>query len=320
MVRDKVLGSEEMSALIDPYETCVEQLFATSRNYFIHPLQFDANAGRIRRQLEEKHMQLVQTFLVINKRLASHIGKYDGMFASYCLLWHVIEHPPEEWSGAISEDIARRVASFMHDFLLPHAIAFYRSIFALADEHERLTAVAGYILAHKLERLTNRDIQRGVRSMRNCDRRDIESVCNQLDTFGWVTRVSGRKFTDAPTWIVNPIVHEKFKEYAEWEMDQRQRAQQLMAETISSEMSVTEIARHESGYVLWALPGKLTPPKLQLKLMRPEPVKKRLGESARIWLTWDTDKLELDRLSSTALADEPEEVEEWVINVLRRRQ
>jgi hypothetical protein len=85
------------------------------------------------------------------------------MFASLCLLWHLIEQPREKWSSGISADVAHRVADFMQKFLLPHAIAFYRSVYALADDHERLTAVAGFILARKLERLTNRDIQRSVR-------------------------------------------------------------------------------------------------------------------------------------------------------------
>jgi len=244
MARNRVLGSEEEPATspVHHYEQRVEQLFAASRQYSIHPIQFDSDSAMIRRQLEEKHIKLVETFTVVNKMIASHVGKYDGMFASYCLLWHIIEQPTEKWSANISADVARRVAGFMHNFLLPHAIAFYRSTFGLADEHDRITAVAGFILAHKLERLTNRDIQMSVRSMRNCDRRDIESVFNQLDTFGWVTRVPGRRFTDPPSWIVNPSVHEKFKEHAEWEREYRQEAQRLMAETISSEIGVIEIA------------------------------------------------------------------------------
>ena len=61
----------------------------------------------------------------------------------------------------MTEDTAHRVAEFMHRFLLPHALAFYGGVLDLSDGHDRLAAVAGYILVHKLERLTNRDVQRG---------------------------------------------------------------------------------------------------------------------------------------------------------------
>jgi hypothetical protein len=132
--------------------------------------------------------------------------------------------------------------------------------------------------------------------------------------------VPGRRFIDPPAWVVNPVVHVKFIEYAELERDHRQAVQLLMTETFSGEMSVTEIARHSSGYVLSALPGKLTPPKLQLKLMRPGPIKKRLGESARVWLQWNTETQELDPSSCTKLADEPEEIQDWLIEVLRGRR
>ena len=61
----------------------------------------------------------------------------------------------------MTEDTAERVAKFMRRFLLPHAFAFYGGVLRLADDHDRLAAVAGYILARQKQRLTNRDVQRG---------------------------------------------------------------------------------------------------------------------------------------------------------------
>jgi hypothetical protein len=69
-------------------------------------------------------------------------------------------------------DRAARVAKFMHQFVLPHAFAFYSGVLKLADDHDRLVNVAGYILTHEIERLTNRDVQRGCRTMRKLERRD----------------------------------------------------------------------------------------------------------------------------------------------------
>ena len=88
----------------------------------------------------------------INKKLASHIIKYNGYFGRLCVIWHCIEHAFDKRLPVIvSLDTAQRVAHFLHDFLLPHAVAFYSGVLGLADEHERIANVAGFILAHKLE-------------------------------------------------------------------------------------------------------------------------------------------------------------------------
>ena len=45
----------------------------------------------------------------VNKKLAAHIGKYDGLFARLCLIWHCIEHADRNLIDQIDEDTARRV-------------------------------------------------------------------------------------------------------------------------------------------------------------------------------------------------------------------
>jgi len=106
------------------------------------------------------------------------------MFARLCLLFHCIEHPDGTAAPQIDSACARRVADFLSQFLGRHALAFYASIYGLSDDHNRLQAVAGYILAHKVERLTNRVIQRGDRTMRGLKRHEIEGICQQLDALG----------------------------------------------------------------------------------------------------------------------------------------
>jgi hypothetical protein len=116
----------------------------------------------------------------------------------------------------------------MHEFLWPHALTFYAGILGLADDHERLTAVAGYILARKLERVTNRDIARGDRTMRGLTRFETDKVFEQLDALGWVSRVPGARPTDPPHWIVNPEVHRLFAERGEHEIAKRARARAMI--------------------------------------------------------------------------------------------
>ena len=161
-------------------------------------LRFDDGALTIRKELEKKHLELQQCE-TINRKLASHIGKYNGIFARLCVIWHCVEHAKGTLPATISEATARRVKAFLHGFLLPHALAFYAGVLGLSNDHDRLTAVAGYILAHKLDRITNRDVQRGDQTMRGLDRREIEAVFDQLDAWGGLIAWPGQDRPRRPT-------------------------------------------------------------------------------------------------------------------------
>jgi hypothetical protein len=190
----------------------------------------------IREKLEARHLELM-AYEVVNKKLAAHIGKYDGLFARLCLLWQCIESAEKrerELSPCVAEETAQRVADFLHSFLLPHALAFYTEIFGLSDDHDRLTAVGGYILAHQLTMVTNRDIQRGDRTMRNLKRHDVENVFHQLDALGWIDRIPGQRPTDPPRWKVNPEVHRLFQERAAQEAERRKREREAILAFIAS--------------------------------------------------------------------------------------
>ena len=93
----------------------------------------------------------------------------------------------------------------------------------MSDDHDRLTAVAGYILARKLNWITNRDVQRGDRTMRGLKRHEIENIFHQLDALGWVNRIAGARISDPPRWGVNPEVHRAFAERAAKEAERRER-------------------------------------------------------------------------------------------------
>jgi hypothetical protein len=195
------------------------------------PLQFDDAALALREALEQKHLNLM-TYEIINKRLAAHIGKYDGIFARLCLLWHCIEGTE---GLVVTEHTARRAADFMHRFLLPHATAFYAGMLGLSDDHERLTKVAGYILAKKLPRITNRDVQRGDRTMRGLKRQEIENIFCQLEALGWISRIPGPRWSDPPHWLVNPDVHRRFAERAARETAERAREREMLREMFGAQ-------------------------------------------------------------------------------------
>jgi hypothetical protein len=82
-------------------------------------LRFESGAQAIRAAMEVKHHEMMQTWEVINKKLAAHIGKYDSFFARLCVVFHCIESAGTQPSSEISEDTARRVGEFMHQIPLP---------------------------------------------------------------------------------------------------------------------------------------------------------------------------------------------------------
>jgi Protein of unknown function (DUF3987) len=225
--RDERRGGDEYSGLIDRLRRIGNPILGGGTFTGGETLQFDAGAMAIREELEKKHLELQQCES-IHRKLAAHIGKYNGIFARLCMIWHCVEHAGGYIPATVTEDTARRVRDFLHDFLLPHALAFYAGTLGLSNDHDRLAAVAGFILARKLDRVTNRHITRGDGTMRDLKRRDTDAIFEQLDALGWVTPVPGPRPSSPSHWVVNPAVHQKFAEKAKAEADRRERERTMI--------------------------------------------------------------------------------------------
>jgi hypothetical protein len=200
-------------------------------------LKFDDGALKIREALERKHLDLMQIDW-LNRKLTSHFGKYNGMFARLCLIWHCIEHastagPLMQLPLVVTEATARKVASFLHDFLIKHAFAFYTGVLGLANDHDRLSNVADYILAHGLSHVTNRDVQRGDRTMRKLEKRETTAIFEQLEAMGWLDMVPRPGYP--PQWVVNRLVHQRFAERAKASKERRERDRELVAAMMAAD-------------------------------------------------------------------------------------
>jgi hypothetical protein len=230
---------EEASDVVSEYAALIRRLHEIDRPVlggvnmpqgdFV--LCFDDGAQAYRQELERKHLKL-QSIESINKKLASHIGKYDGIFGRLCVIWHCVEAPQGTLPPIISEKTARRVGAFVHGFLLPHALAFYAGVLGLSSDHDSLASLAGYILAHRLEQVSNRDVQRGDRIMRGLKRGEIEAVFDQLDAMGWGNRVPPPYPTAPPRFVVSPAVHAKFAQRAATERERREREREMIHELV----------------------------------------------------------------------------------------
>jgi hypothetical protein len=75
-------------------------------------LSFTEDAHRVRERFGQT-CHKAASLEAVNKKLAAHIGKYTGIFARLCIVWHCVEHGghciPREITGATAE----RVAAFM---------------------------------------------------------------------------------------------------------------------------------------------------------------------------------------------------------------
>lgn len=228
-----------VSSTAERYEALVEQLtaisicgtasFGNSRDDDeCLTLYFSDEALAIREKLEARHLALMD-IEGINRKLASHIGKYDGIFARLCVVWHSILNinrgviPPE-----VPAETAGRVASFLHEFVLKHAAAFFAGTLGLTDDLDEMQGIASYILTARLKVVTMRDCQRGVRAARALDRWQFQRLMERFESLGWVAQAEPPKNSNAPRWAVNPRVHELFKQRAASEAQRKAQVREII--------------------------------------------------------------------------------------------
>lgn len=197
-------------------------------------LRFDDGAQAIRDGLELEHHELQIAWETINKKLASHIGKLDGLFARLCVVWHCIETEGDRPGVDIPESVAKRVAEFMRRFLFPHAIAFYTGVLGLSAARDMVEDLASYILSANLSTLTARDAKRNIRALRNADDGDLKSAMDQLDALGWIEPLPLVRNETAPRWRVRPSVHTSFADRAEKERTRRTAVREAIVRSLET--------------------------------------------------------------------------------------
>jgi len=172
--------------------------------------------------------------------LAEFLNKMPGTFARVALVFHFIEHysngiadligdaPPE----LISAATARRARRFLSGFILPHVrVVYHRCVDGgVVDTHSRW--IAGHILAHGRERITDREIGRAYKALSGPDRRRLRlNAMAELEAEGWVKAVRSGRDGQPREWSVNPLAHDgRFKEIALQENEWRTKARESIAE------------------------------------------------------------------------------------------
>jgi hypothetical protein len=196
------------------------------------PTRFSAAAQRVWHDVTVRNHDLATGWEAVNIKLAAHCGKFNGMFARLCLLWHCIESKGDRPASVINEDVALRVRDFLYGFLYPHAIAFYSDVVGLAGKQDGVLATAGYILTKGLHKVTLRDFKRGDSVMRALDPEQAEAVMRQLDAFGWVSPVQTPLRRDSKEWTVDMRVFEIFSDRAEEEKERRENIRGIISDAL----------------------------------------------------------------------------------------
>jgi hypothetical protein len=167
----------------------------------------------------------------ISSRLQSALGKWPGLFARLCLTFHLIEvadakargdlGPP---IGVVSAATAERVVRYMRRVLLRHLLRADALMFTTVQTgHAKW--IAGHVLAHQLDRITVRDVNRAYLALRPPEaRNELHSVMASLVSIGWLDPEPPRNpLNPVSAWRVNPLVHGLYAAQAENERQERQK-------------------------------------------------------------------------------------------------
>lgn len=194
------------------------RLLVPQRNGLLRPkpFTFSDEALVVRRALCERHKAL-EPLRKVNGKLATHIGKYDGLFVRLCLIWHCIENVGKDIPQQVSADTAKRVEAFLHEYILKHAVSFFVDMLGVSEDNIELQKMAGFILAKKLESVTFRDIQRSTGGTNSCTKPQAQVIVERLESLGWLISSNAAK----NVWAVNPHAHIKFAEQAQAEAERR---------------------------------------------------------------------------------------------------
>jgi hypothetical protein len=147
-----------------------------------------------------RHREALQALLAtlgrmpdMSARMAAALGKYSGIYARLCLLFHLIEVADARANGdmgpplyVVPETTAAKVLAYVRNCLLPH-LGLADRIMYLTPQSGHARWIAGYILSRNFRRITRRDITRAYSSLRAPEReRELTSVMNGLVTVDWV--------------------------------------------------------------------------------------------------------------------------------------
>lgn len=205
------------------YEDVVRRL----TGYGAHPIiTLSPTAHEYRRRVE-KLAHAMAGWPAYPAALRQHMLKIPALFTRLLLALHAIEcasaGDAARLSCEVPEATARRAYDLTVQFFIPSAVEIYTALFTAQDEDGKNAKwVAGYILAHRCEQVTERDLYQARKEWRQ-DRPSLRRAIAILENVAWLVGAG------ETTWTVNIAVHQRFAERAEQERHRRERVRMEIA-------------------------------------------------------------------------------------------
>lgn len=217
------------------WDSAIEMIWSWGRDDRGGTIHLSDEAEKIRDEFS-RWITRVAGSAALPSAMRGHISKWEGMFPRLMLCYHAfgcaqagIHIANREIAGSTAE----RVLKFMKGYMLPNAMRFYSSTVSNADPVYGLAKKIGaMILANKMQRITNRDLQRAFTAWRDAPEWQKKAVITLLKQSVWLT---GDERGSDTGWMVVPAVHRLYAQRAEVERERR-------AETSATLRELREIA------------------------------------------------------------------------------
>lgn len=211
---------QDRRASSDEYNKLVHALIFAQPARLI--MSDDALAAMAR--LREHIFNLKQAAGGLANGFQGFVGKLDGLCGRFALLLHMAHDPEFGATRAVEAETVENVSRLVLDFILPHALEFYRG--AEATDGDRLRRLASWILTSGAQRILARDLMRNVADFRGLTLMQVNERVSPLVAAGWLTPEDLTPVCHA--WTVTPQVHAQFAERAQSEEARKAEVASLM--------------------------------------------------------------------------------------------
>jgi hypothetical protein len=152
------------------------------------------------------------------------VGKLPGMVGSLTLILHMLTD-----SGKVKPEVApatvENVRRLVDDFILPHALEFYRCAESATDG-DRLRKIASWILTNGKERFVVSDLTSNVVDFRGLTVFEVNERVSPLIATGWL--LAAEPGNTCRAWKVNPNVFAQFAKRVKLEEARKAELAKLM--------------------------------------------------------------------------------------------
>jgi hypothetical protein len=155
------------------------------------------------------------------------IGKLAGLSGALAIILHVAEDPKKNVDRDIELLTAMNVRSIVRDFVIPHALEFYRTAEGLTNG-DRLKKLASWLLTSGRDRLVASDLTTNVADLRGLTLFDLNQRVSPLVAAGWLAPAEPALGPANRAWNVNPVLATQFAERTRLEAQRKAKLAKLM--------------------------------------------------------------------------------------------